>query len=223
MQVQAQAETTCLECKSPIAPGARFCSSCGVATHAAAPAVMAPQPGARKVCPGCSKIADPAAQFCLRCGTKLPDKATVPAFGEPAGLGVRALAAFVDVVVHYSLGWWAVQRLGSSRMTMVTIHRTTGQSYEIPWLLPGLLIGLFCCTLMVGAWGASFGKLLCGLRVVRGDGGRVTYGVSFTRYFAAIVSTLVLGLGNLWMLLSPRKKAWHDYLCDTRVVYKRPS
>lgn len=38
------------------------------------------------------------------------------------------------------------------------------------------------------------------------------------RYFAYIISSVVLGLGFLWVAFDPKKQAWHDKLAGTVVV-----
>lgn len=224
MQVEASAENACRGCKSPNSKDARFCSACGGRLEAGTPPPASlPSPDARKICSGCNKINDAAARFCLHCGTNLPAVATVPAFGEPAGFWIRGLALFMDCVVLYGLSWLAEERLGIPHDAIGDAQGVDALLRGLPGLLLSTAIALVFCTFMVGRWGATIGKMICGLRIVRGDGGRVTYGLSFTRYFAEYLSVLALGLGYLWVALSPRKRAWHDYLCDTRVVFRRPS
>ncbi|MCA9638445.1 MAG: RDD family protein, partial [Myxococcales bacterium] len=66
-------------------------------------------------------------------------------------------------------------------------------------------------------------KLVLGLRVVRfSDGGKVPYGLALGRSLAELISLLPPRLGFLWVGLTPSKRAWHDYLCDTRVVHAKP-
>lgn len=224
MQVEASSENACPHCKSPNSTNSRFCSACGTRIQAeAVPSPSLPSSGVRKTCPGCNKINDAAAQFCLHCGTKLPATAAVPAFGEPAGFWIRGLALLIDGIVLYALGWLAEERLGVPHDVIGDPQGVDAVLQVLPGVLLDAAIGLVFCTLMVGRWGATVGKMICGLRIVRADGGRVTYGLSLTRYFAEFLSGLPLGLGYIWVLLSPSKRAWHDYLCDTRVVFRRPS
>lgn len=113
MQAETQTENACPSCKAPNAAGARFCSGCGSALSAGASAAsQAASPHARKVCAGCNKINDASAQFCLHCGTRLPAAASVPAFGEPAGFWIRALALILDGVILAAVGWLVEERLG---------------------------------------------------------------------------------------------------------------
>jgi len=220
MDAETTKQTACPDCKTPNGAEARFCVGCGKPLKVGT-APAAPSPLSRKICAGCSKIHDSTAQFCLHCGTKLPALATVPEFGEPAGFWIRALALVIDGVLLYVVGWLIEERLGLPHDVPDNLAPAEAFGRLLPGLLLDTALSTVYLTVMIGAWGATAGKMACGLKIVRGDGGRVTYGISLTRSFAEFVSAIPLGLGYLWVALSPSKRAWHDYLCDTRVVYKR--
>ena len=77
--------------------------------------------------------------------------------------------------------------------------------------------------------GATLGKLACGLRVVRSDGRSLGWGVSFGRFFMwNVVTSGIPYLNFVLMLISGimagtdgEKRALHDRVCDTRVIYKQ--
>jgi uncharacterized RDD family membrane protein YckC len=73
-------------------------------------------------------------------------------------------------------------------------------------------------TLFVGRFGATPGKMACGLRVVTADGGRVTYARALARYFSTIISAVTLMIGFVMAAFDEEKRALHDRICDTRVV-----
>lgn len=83
--------------------------------------------------------------------------------------------------------------------------------------------------LMLKYRGATLGKMACGLRVVRADGTSLGWGVSFGRFFMwNIVTSGIPYLNSILMLISgimagtdSEKRALHDRVCDTRVVYKQ--
>jgi uncharacterized RDD family membrane protein YckC len=54
--------------------------------------------------------------------------------------------------------------------------------------------------------------------VEREDGGQLSWGDTILRLAAALLSWLPLGLGFLWILIDPGRRAWHDRLSGTRVV-----
>jgi len=66
--------------------------------------------------------------------------------------------------------------------------------------------------------GATLGKMAIGIKVVRGNGERLTLGRSIGRYFATILSGLTLCIGYLMAAFTERKQGLHDMICDTVVV-----
>jgi len=76
--------------------------------------------------------------------------------------------------------------------------------------------------------GATLGKMACGLKVVRSDGSSLGWGVSIGRFVMWNVVTSGIPYLNFVLLLisgimagtDGQKRALHDRVCDTRVVYK---
>jgi uncharacterized RDD family membrane protein YckC len=75
-------------------------------------------------------------------------------------------------------------------------------------------------TWFLGRFGATPGKMALGLMVVHPDGSRITYWRAFGRYFAEILSSMILCIGYIMVAFDDEKRALHDRICDTRVVYK---
>lgn len=76
-------------------------------------------------------------------------------------------------------------------------------------------------TLFLGKYGATLGKMACGLKVVDSDGNRISYGRAFGRGCAELLSGMICDIGYIIAGFdSPQKRALHDHLCNTRVVYK---
>jgi uncharacterized RDD family membrane protein YckC len=67
---------------------------------------------------------------------------------------------------------------------------------------------------------ASLGKMAVGIKVVRSDGSPIGFWRGFARYFATIVSGLLLMIGYIMAAFTDRKQALHDMICDTLVVDK---
>jgi uncharacterized RDD family membrane protein YckC len=92
-----------------------------------------------------------------------------------------------------------------------------------------VVVAIFYEVLMLRYWGGTVGKLACGLIVVRSDGRSLGWGVSFGRFFMWNVVTNGLPYLNMLLMLisgimagtDEQKRALHDRVCDTRVVYKR--
>ena len=70
----------------------------------------------------------------------------------------------------------------------------------------------------VGRHGATPGKMAWGLKVIRADGGTVSYGRAFGRFWAQLLSGLLLGIGFIMVAFDDEKRALHDHICDTRVI-----
>lgn len=107
------------------------------------------------------------------------------------------------LVVAYLFGA-ATQKLGGGIRTGIVI---------------GLSLRIFYQTLTVGRWGGTLGKLAGGMRVVTQDGAPVGYARAFGRSWAYMLSALLGDLGFMLAAVAPQKRALHDYIAGTRVVY----
>jgi len=83
--------------------------------------------------------------------------------------------------------------------------------------------------LMLKYRSGTLGKMACGLKVVRSDGRELSWGVCFGRFFMwNVVTSGIPYLNYILMLISgimagvdDEKRAIHDRVCDTRVIYKQ--
>ena len=69
--------------------------------------------------------------------------------------------------------------------------------------------------------GATPGKMALGLKVTRADGGAISPGLAAGRYFAKILSGVILWIGFIIAAFDQEKRSLHDHICGTRVVYTR--
>jgi uncharacterized RDD family membrane protein YckC len=60
--------------------------------------------------------------------------------------------------------------------------------------------------------------MACKLKVVTADNDRVSYPRAFGRYFAEILSGLILLIGYIMAAFDDQKRTLHDRICDTRVI-----
>ena len=82
-------------------------------------------------------------------------------------------------------------------------------------------IGISYETIMIGKYGATLGKMACKIKVVTADGGRVSYARALGRYFAKLLSAFTCLIGYIIALFDkPQRRALHDHICNTRVIYK---
>jgi uncharacterized RDD family membrane protein YckC len=67
--------------------------------------------------------------------------------------------------------------------------------------------------------GKTIGKAVMGLRVIGPRGSRMTIGRSFRRYLGYWISAFPLFLGYFWVLVNDERRAWHDIIAGTSVIY----
>jgi len=96
----------------------------------------------------------------------------------------------------------------------------SGRSPALAWVYRAALLAL-----IVGFFGVfwtlrgqTLGMASWRLRVEREDGALLGWGDTARRLGWALVSLLPMGLGFLWILFDPERRAWHDRLSRTRVV-----
>jgi uncharacterized RDD family membrane protein YckC len=151
---------------------------------------------------------------------KLSEGAKLPTGGlKYAGFGIRFGAKFLDGLI-----------LGLPFMVVLfavlipqAVKTTPGQVNFLPLLiqLGFVLVQIGYQIFFVGKYGATPGKMLCKLKVVTADGDPISYGRATGRAFAEILSGMICDIGYLLVIFdNPQKRALHDHICNTRVVYK---
>lgn len=68
------------------------------------------------------------------------------------------------------------------------------------------------------AWRATFGKRILGMLVVDANGQQISFGRATARYFAKILSVLILGFGFFMIGWTRRKQGLHDMIAGCIVV-----
>lgn len=194
------------------APGMVTCIEC----RRQVPAVETMRIGEAIVCPDCK---DRYVQK-LREGAALPVAADALRY---AGFWPRAAAFILDYVIitiiTLPLGIWFQFRINRAM-----------QGAQLNWeeLLQQLVLSSAWSTfvavtygwLFVGRYAATPGKMILKLKVVRADGGRVSYLRSLGRQGGHIVSQIPCMIGYLLPLFDDQKRALHDHICNTRVIHR---
>ena len=67
-------------------------------------------------------------------------------------------------------------------------------------------------------YGATPGKMACGLKVVTPTGAPISSGQALGRSAAEILSRLICLIGYIMAAFDDEKRALHDWICNTRVV-----
>lgn len=147
-----------------------------------------------------------------------------------AGVWIRFAARFVDGLVLM------VPVLIFMAVLIPSIIRAGNQEpspalgfFSIGFLLVFLLATACYEILMLKHRGATLGKMACGLKVVRSDGRSLSWGVCVGRFFMWNVLTsgipylsfILMIASSIMAGVDEQKRAMHDRVCDTRVIYSR--
>jgi uncharacterized RDD family membrane protein YckC len=136
-----------------------------------------------------------------------------------AGFWVRFAAALLDGVLLIVLTVGVQLLMGLSFLQILGFEDRTATM----WVLAQLLstgTGVLYEAGMTGRYGATLGKMACGIKVVMPDGGSVSYMRAVGRYFAKLLSFITLYIGFIMAAFDDQKRSLHDRICNTRVVYR---
>jgi uncharacterized RDD family membrane protein YckC len=133
-----------------------------------------------------------------------------------AGFWIRFAAKFVDGLI-LGLPFMAVYLLLMFRAAQA---RRPDELGVIPLLaqLVFMVVKMVYEVAFVGRYGATPGKMLCKLRIVTAEGGRVGYGRATGRFFAELLSWVVCYIGYIMVAFDSEKRGLHDHICSTRVI-----
>jgi uncharacterized RDD family membrane protein YckC len=151
---------------------------------------------------------------------RIREGASVPGAVEYGGFWLRFAAKFIDWLFFY-----VIQTALNFLLVPLIISAGTNESAMILAMLLMLLasygVMFLYNTLFIGRFAATPGKMLCQLRVVTSEGGRVTYLRAFARSVAEVVSAAIMLIGYIIAAFDKEKRTLHDRMCDTRVIKRR--
>lgn len=148
---------------------------------------------------------------------------TSPTNWHYGGFWIRFVARMIDgfilLAMQLFIGLLFFGSLAAQFLPNVARTEPIGRRLVFQFLT--YFIGFAYEVLFLKYRGATPGKIALGLKVVRSDGGPLGWGISVARYFMYIVSGIILAIGDIMAGFDTEKRALHDRVCDTRVVYKR--
>lgn len=143
-----------------------------------------------------------------------------------AGFWIRFAAKFIDGILMQVVGF--IIQMGVGMVVAVGMRtdasgEPSGAAVGMMFLAMALsiLVQALYCGIMVGKYGATLGKMACGLKVVMPDGSNVSMGRAFGRYFAEILSSITLAIGYIMAAFDEEKRSLHDRIVSTRVIKTR--
>jgi uncharacterized RDD family membrane protein YckC len=139
--------------------------------------------------------------------------------GTPPGIAPQSPPVSVppEALSFPRAGFW--ERMGAAFLDVILVSIASG--------IAGAMVGgpiwffLIALAYFAGMWtwkGTTIGCIVLKLKVVRLDGGPMTFQVALIRGLAAAFGMCVFFLGFLWIAWDPEKQGWHDKIAGTTVV-----
>ena len=220
----ARLRIACPGCGEVNSAVSRYCHACGSALPDGAPPT--PPPVKDIACPRCHAVNDQSATFCYACGLPLDEQRPLAgqsvALGVPAGFWIRLLAWVIDSVILNV--FWLIAGEFLPIFPIPEPYEQTSIGTLLYWFDPiAILFNMAYDVISISAFYGTIGMRVLRLYVLRTDGSKLSLLRSLARYFAALLSSLMLGIGFLMIAFSHDKRALHDHICDTMVVIRRHS
>lgn len=176
-------------------------------------------------CPKCGTENPDGAEFCTNCGNQLSRR--VVADGpvdtiEYAGFWRRFAATIIDsillnivtMIVGMIVGIRPGMLYGEN---LVDVARPRLAAFS---LITAVIAWLYYTLLESSSRRATLGKMALGISVTDMTGDRISFGRANGRYWAKILSSVILMIGYIMAAFTERKQALHDILADTLVVVR---
>lgn len=202
-------------------PQTWFCSECGQSSAAEELARF----GDRLVCPNCK---DAYAQ-------KLREGVAPAGFVRYGGFWLRWVAVIIDGII-LAIPMFILQAIlfGAMAKSLAGITPNPGATpaevfgalapmfgmMGLSWFI-SIVLGCTYETFFIVMFAATPGKMAVGVKVLRPDGSKLQTGRAVGRYFAKMLSTMILCIGYIMAAFDAQKRALHDMICDTRVIQSR--
>jgi uncharacterized RDD family membrane protein YckC len=213
----------CSKCGTQNSGTAQFCQRCGVA--------LWPSPASAPSAPSQAApvAATPAAQ--LQSSYAPPPPAYVPAAASPyGGFWIRLLAHIIDhIVVSVIAGPLYFILIFPSVMRIMNEAEQNGEpSPEVVASIVGSMAifiaivffgqWLYEALLTSSSWQGTIGKRVLRLKVTDENGNRIGFGRSTGRFFAKIISGLIMWIGFIMIGFTDKKRGLHDMIAGTLVM-----
>jgi len=141
--------------------------------------------------------------------------------GTYAGFVSRAVAYVIDAVIVVSAVTVGAYVVGAVLRTLDLVDPNQASSARDVLTGAAAVSITFGFYLVVAWWlfGKSVGKAVMGLRIVRPDGTTPGLWRCLLRYIGYGISALLCFAGFFWIAIDNRRRAWHDHLASTYVIY----
>jgi uncharacterized RDD family membrane protein YckC len=194
-------------------PASRFCSECGLRfPHSE----LVPF-GSSLVCAGCKETFT----------HKLREGVAPTGAVRYGGFWIRFVAILIDGAILFTVSMllnvigalFFVKGAGARAPAAMVAYSGALLAYQGIMFLVNVTLGLSYTVFFLTRYGATPGKMVLRLKVITTRGGPISAPLAVGRFFANYVSALTLGIGYIMAGIDEQKRALHDRVCDTRVIY----
>jgi len=216
----------CSKCGANVPDGAAFCSACGQPVPSAS--VVPPIPPVSPAPPAAPAPSQYPPAYVPPVQAAWQTSARPPV--AYAGFWLRLVAFIIDaIVLHFvftivtlpfiaSMGIRGIMR-GHMPMSPEELIPLIRGLFHI-FLIRTVLNWLYYALLESSAWQATLGKKALGLEVTDMEGRRISFGRATGRFFAKIISSIILFIGFIMAGFTEKKQALHDMIAGTLVIRK---
>ncbi|MGH9735479.1 MAG: RDD family protein [Candidatus Acidiferrales bacterium] len=199
----------CSKCGANVPDSATFCSTCGQPTGVAG----APNAGV------------PASGYAPAMGTASVAVATPTV--KYAGFWLRFVAFIIDLIILGFIGFVVTLPFLGSLPFGAMMHGRPMSPEELAPFVGGMgrlfllrmaINWLYYALFESSAWQATIGKKALGLTVTDLEGRRIGFGRATGRFFAKILSCIILFIGFFMIGFTSKKQGLHDILAGTLVL-----
>lgn len=203
----------------PIAAETRFCSECG-----------RPHPASEMVTIGTATV-------CAQCKPlymqRMREGGQAVGVRHYGGFWIRFVAIIIDGIIIGVVGFLITLPLrlimGVSAISIAQSQDPSAALAALPAILGmaglsvliNVALGVAYEGYFVSTKGGTIGKLALGLQIIRLDGSRLSFGQACGRYFARILSGIILYIGFIMAAFDSEKRSLHDRICNSLVIYSK--
>ena len=177
-------------------------------------------------CNHCGKENPDQARFCFHCGKPLVIEKTDSVIQQDvslstsetyAGFWRRFGAALIDGLI-LCFGGLIIGFIVGFIYGLIT---KTAAGAEVLGYIVGIGINwLYYAIMESSSQQATVGKMAIGIKVTDIGGNRISFVRATGRYFAKIISTLILFIGYIMIAFTEKKQGLHDMIAGTLVIKK---
>ena len=142
----------------------------------------------------------------------------VSGFVQYAGFWIRFVAFFID----YFLSYFLMVVVAFSIGIMMGLSGYDASSIEFIGFIVGMITPwLYWSIMESSSKQATLGKMVLGIIVTDYQGNRISFGQATARYWAKILSALILCIGFFMAGFTAKKQGLHDIMAESLVVKKQ--